>query len=136
MSDTQNKLDDALRALQYARMVIDTLSEKASSKADRDYCQRILKEGNSIDAALEQNGQATAMISRMYFSASKKLEAERANKSADTEMLNWLLGRMTVTPNQSDSWQTLPFDAPHWDCAEKGLHDMRAIVAQAMGGAQ
>lgn len=133
--------DDALQALQYARTVIDTLSDKASSKADRDYCQRILADGNSIDAALAQNGEATAMITKMYFSASKKLEAERdktAAASKDTEMLNWLLGRIAYNGVKDgiESWKMLPFDAPEWNFAERGLHDMRAIVAQAMGGAQ
>lgn len=40
-------------ALRYARDVINTVSEKAHGKADRVYCMSILREGNSIDAALE-----------------------------------------------------------------------------------
>lgn len=55
ISEIQRRLDAALSALKYAREVIETLSEKANSKADRLYCDRILKEGNSIDAALSEN---------------------------------------------------------------------------------
>lgn len=85
--EAEGKLADALNALQYARTVIETLSEKASSKADREYCQRILKEGNSIDAALQDNEEATGMITKMYFSVKKKLEKSKQ----DVETLSYLL---------------------------------------------
>jgi hypothetical protein len=38
--------------LMYARAVIECLSEKAHHRADREYCMRVLKDGNSIDRAL------------------------------------------------------------------------------------
>lgn len=44
---------DLVAALEYARLVIDQLSEKAHARADREYCARILRPGNSIDAALD-----------------------------------------------------------------------------------
>lgn len=43
-----------MEALEYARMVIDTLSEKAVGKGDRVYCSSVLKPGNSIDAAIDK----------------------------------------------------------------------------------
>lgn len=45
---------ELLEALEYCRMVIDQMSEKAHGKADRVYCMQILKDGNSIDKAIRK----------------------------------------------------------------------------------
>lgn len=111
--------DELYKALEYARNVI-------CASEGRD--QFTLVEGNPIDAALEGGDRATGIMARMYISAQKKLDAER-------EMLNWLLGRLCISHNAptQDIWKIITFAAPKWNSTEKGPHDMRAIVAQAMG---
>jgi hypothetical protein len=51
--EEKGRIEQLATALTYARSVIAELASKAQSKYDRLYCESVLAEGNSIDAALE-----------------------------------------------------------------------------------
>lgn len=58
MREARAAVAELVEAAKYARLVIEQLSEKAVGRGDREYCARILKDGNSIDAALAKFGGA------------------------------------------------------------------------------
>lgn len=122
------------------------LSEGDSYLYPTDLASR--EELQAADASNQQEveklkGQVD-ILSGSWASAIKDcVDAEFAIEKLEAT-LNWLLGRLNVTPTTpvdcvsptQDVWKMVSFAAPHWDCNKKGPHDMRQIVALAMGGAQ
>lgn len=111
----------------------DLASREELEAADASNKQEVEKLKNQVD-----------ILSGSWASAIKNcVDAEFAIEKLDAT-LNWLLGRLHVTPTipvdcvspTQDVWKMVSFAAPHWDCNKKGPHDMRQIVALAMGGAQ